>query len=49
VAHLQPIMARQLTLKTAFSGEWPPQNHAEGGQVEPVLGSRTNPLDGNVD
>src|SRR3972149_3159549 len=38
MAHLPPIIARQLTLKTAFSTNWPPHTHAEGGQVEPVLG-----------
>jgi hypothetical protein len=26
------------THKTNFSSKWPPQAHAEGGQVEPVLG-----------
>jgi hypothetical protein len=38
LAHLPPIIARQLTLKTTFSIKWPPRTRAEGGQVEPVLG-----------
>jgi hypothetical protein len=38
LAHLPPIIARQLTLKTTFSAKWPPHPRAEGGQVEPVLG-----------
>jgi hypothetical protein len=38
LAHLPPIIARQLTLKTTFSAKWPPRTRAEGGQVEPVLG-----------
>ena len=39
VAHLPLTIARQLTLKTTFSTKWPPRTRAEGGQVEPVLGS----------
>jgi hypothetical protein len=39
LAHLPPIIAKQLTLKTTFSTKWPPQTRAEGGQVEPVLGA----------
>jgi hypothetical protein len=38
LAHLPPIIAKQLTLKTTFSTKWPPQTRPEGGQVEPVLG-----------
>ena len=38
LAHLPPIIARQLTLKTTFSAKWPPRTRAEGGQVEMVLG-----------
>lgn len=41
LAHLPPIIARQLTLKITFSTKWPLRTHAEGGQVEPVLGSVT--------
>jgi hypothetical protein len=37
-AHLPPVLARQLTLKTTFSTKWPPHTHAEGGQVKPMLG-----------
>jgi len=37
-AHLPPIIARQPTLKTTSSANWPPHPRAEGGQVEPVLG-----------
>ena len=33
LAHLPPIIARQLTLKTTFSAKWPPHTRAEGGQV----------------
>ena len=40
LAHLPPIIARQLTLKITFSIEWPPRTRAEGGQVEPVLGGQ---------
>jgi len=40
MAHLPPIIAKQLTLKTTFSANWPPRTHAEGGQVEPVLGKQ---------
>jgi len=42
LAHLPPIIARQLTLKITFSAKWPPHPHAEGGQVEPVLGSHSS-------
>jgi len=38
MAHLPPVMARQEGLKTTFSAKEPPLYHAEGGQVEPVLG-----------
>jgi len=38
MAHLPPILARQLTLKAIFSTQWPPRPRAEGGQVELVLG-----------
>jgi hypothetical protein len=38
LAHLPPIIARQLTLEITFSAKWPPRFRAEGGQVEPVLG-----------
>jgi hypothetical protein len=38
-AHLPPDLAKQLTLKITFFTQWPPLTHAEGGQVEPVLGS----------
>jgi len=37
MAHLPPIIARQLTLKTTFSAKWPQRTRNEGGQVEPVL------------
>jgi hypothetical protein len=37
MAHLPPIIARQLILKTTFSTKWPPRTHAEGGHVEAVL------------
>jgi hypothetical protein len=40
MAHLPPIIAKQLTLETIFSAKWPPHIRAEGGQVEPVLGRR---------
>ena len=39
LAHLPPIIARQLALTTTISGKWPPRTSAEGGQVEPVLGT----------
>jgi hypothetical protein len=37
LAHLPPIIAKQLTLKITFSTKWPPPTDAGGGQVEPVL------------
>jgi hypothetical protein len=42
LAHLPPIIAKQLTLETTFSTKWPPRTRAEGGQVEPVLGAFLN-------
>jgi hypothetical protein len=39
LAHLPLIIARREGLKTTFSTEWPQRTRAEGGQVEPVLGS----------
>jgi hypothetical protein len=38
MAHLTPIMARRLTLKTTFSAKWLPRTHPESRPVEPVLG-----------
>jgi len=48
MAHLPPIIARQMTLEITFSTEWPPRTtpiaehpgaqHREGGQAEPVSG-----------
>ena len=32
-------LASQVTLKITFSTKWPPHPRAEGGQVEPVLGT----------
>jgi len=32
-------LAKRESPKTTFSAKWPPDTHAEGGQVEPVLGS----------
>ena len=32
---------RDKTAEIIFSAQWPPQTHAEGGQVEPVLGGLT--------
>jgi hypothetical protein len=40
MAHLTPIIARQLTLENIFSSKGLPLTHAEGGQVEPVLGDK---------
>jgi len=39
MAHLPPILARQESLKNTSSAKWPPRTHAEGGQVEPMLGA----------
>jgi hypothetical protein len=47
LAHLPPVLARQLTLKTTFSTKWPPHPSAEGGQVEPVLGLNFFPSNAN--
>jgi hypothetical protein len=38
------ILASQVTLKTTFSAKWPPHTRAEGGQVEPMLGTQTATL-----
>jgi hypothetical protein len=38
LAHLPPVLARRQSLKTTFSTKVPLRTHAEGGQVEPVLG-----------
>lgn len=38
LAHLPPIIARRQSLKNYFSGKVPLRTHAEGGQVQPVLG-----------
>jgi len=38
-AHLPPVLARRQSLKTTFSTKVPLCTHAEGGQVEPVLGN----------
>jgi len=31
-------MGEMRWLEITFSGKWPPRTHAEGGQVEPMLG-----------
>jgi hypothetical protein len=39
LAHLPPMMANRQSIKTAFSAKVLLRTHAEGGQVEPVLGN----------
>jgi hypothetical protein len=38
MAHLPPVMARQLSHQAAKPAKKPLRTYAEGGQVEPVLG-----------
>jgi hypothetical protein len=37
-AHLPPVIAGQESVETAYSTKWPLRTHAEGGQVELMLG-----------
>ena len=39
LAHLPPMMARQLSHQAKKLTKTPLRTHAEGGQVEPVVGS----------
>jgi hypothetical protein len=45
MAHLPPVMARQLSHQAAKLAKWPPHPRAEGGQVEPVLARWVGKLD----
>jgi hypothetical protein len=43
-AHLPPVIARQLSHQATKLAKMPLRTHAEGGQVEPVLGCISLPL-----